>query len=271
MAFHMFLFFLLLCLAWLWHLYRLPHHPPHPRVGAIRTKIQRLLKPRTPLDCPACRLSSTLSSGAGPAPLPVRPWREVKSRRGATKRIDTAGFACPNQQCPYFGITDAHIHALVGDGKHGQAERIQTFRCQACHTTFTARRHTPLYRLKTPSQQIAVVLSALAEGLDLSAAERVAGLPTGDHHHLADSRRGTCTSLARALLPQPSSSAPAVGRTPHQATQRQAGAVALAGHRPHYEASSRAPYRSAHAEHGIYGDPFPARALGTWLHPDFHQ
>jgi IS1 family transposase len=34
---------------------------------------------------------------------------------------------------------------------------------------------TPLYRLKTPSQQVAVVLSALAEGLDPSAAERVFG------------------------------------------------------------------------------------------------
>jgi hypothetical protein len=33
----------------------------------------------------------------------------------------------------------------------------------------------PLYRLKTPSQQIAVVFSALAEGLDASAAERVFG------------------------------------------------------------------------------------------------
>ena len=106
---------------------------------------------------------------------PVRPWREVKSRRGAPKRINTEGFACPNPQCPYFGITDAHIHALVGDGKHGRAERIQTFRCQACRTTFSARRHTPLYRLKTPSQQIAMVLSALAEGLDPSAAERVFG------------------------------------------------------------------------------------------------
>jgi hypothetical protein len=55
---------------------------------------------------------------------------------------------------------------LFGDGKHGRAERIQTFRCQACHSTFSARRNTPLYRLKTPSQQIATVLSALAEGLD---------------------------------------------------------------------------------------------------------
>jgi len=89
--------------------------------------------------------------------------------------VNTEGYACPNQQCAYFGITDAQIHALVGDGKHGQAERIQTFRCQACRTTFTARRHTPLYRLKTPSQQIAVVLSALGEGLDPSAAERVFG------------------------------------------------------------------------------------------------
>jgi hypothetical protein len=42
------------------------------------------------------------------------------------------------------------------------AEHIQTFRGPACHTTFSARRHTPLYRLKTPSQQIAIVLSALA-------------------------------------------------------------------------------------------------------------
>jgi hypothetical protein len=99
---------------------------------------------------------------------------------------------------------------LVGDGKHGRAERIQTFRGPACHTTFTARRNTALYRLKTPSNQIAMVLTALAEGLDPSAAERVAGLPTSDHHHLASSRWETCTDLARTLLwpsPAPASAA----------------------------------------------------------------
>src|SRR2546430_3815734 len=166
---------------------------PHPgpvqsRAAArVRTTFQRLLKPRSPHDCPACRLASTASSGGGLAPAPVRPWREVKSRRGAPKRVKTEGFACPNQQCPYGGITDASIHALVGDGKHGQAERIQTFRCQACRTTFSARRDTPLYRLKTPSQQIAVVLSALSEGLDPSAAERVFG-----------SRQATITSLSHS-------------------------------------------------------------------------
>ena len=152
MAFQVCLFFLLLCLAWLWQLSWLHQNPLDSRGGTIHTRIQHLLKPRTPLDCPACRLSSTLSSGVGPAPLPVRPWREVKSRWGAPKQIDTQGFACPNHQCPYFGITDAHIHALVGDGTHGRAEQIQTFRCQACHTTFSARRHTPLYRLRTSSR-----------------------------------------------------------------------------------------------------------------------
>ena len=137
--------------------------------------VHRLLKPRSPRDCPDCRLSSPLSAGVEPAPLPVRPWCEIKSRRGAPKRIDTQGFSCPNQQCPYLGVTDAQVPGLVGDGTHGRAEQIQTFRGPACHTTFTARRHTPLYRLKTPSHQIGMVLSARACGLDASAAERVFG------------------------------------------------------------------------------------------------
>jgi transposase-like protein len=179
MALHLCVFLLvvclILCLALLWRLDWLHLQSSHSRGGNKRTTLQRHLKPRSPDDCPACRLASAPSLGGGPAPASLRPWPEVKSRRGAPKRIDTEGFACPNQQCPYFGITDASIHALVGDGKHGQAERIQTFRCQACRTTFTSRRNTALYRLKTPSQQVAVVLSALAEGLDPSAAERVFG------------------------------------------------------------------------------------------------
>ena len=179
MSLHVFVFLLVVCLllslALLWCLNWLRLRPSSSRGGAKCSTLLRLLKPRTPDDCPACRLASIPSSGGEPAPLPVRPWREVKSRRGAPKRVNTDGFACPNRSCPYFGITAAQIHALVGDGKHGCAEQIQTFRCQACHTTFSARRHTPLYRLKTPSHQIAVVLSALAEGLDPSAAERVFG------------------------------------------------------------------------------------------------
>ena len=179
MTFHIVVFLLvvclLLCLARLGRLDWFPLRPSSSKGGAERTTVHRLLKPRAPLDCPACRLASTSSSGGGSATAPVRPWCEVKSRRGAPKRVNTQGYACPNQQCLYFGNTDAQIHVLVGDGKHGQAEPIQTFRCQACRTTFSARRDTPLYRLKTPSHQVAMVLSALAEGLDASAAERVFG------------------------------------------------------------------------------------------------
>ena len=179
MVLHVFLFLLVVCLllslALLWHLDWFSLRPFSSGGGTKRSTLPRLLKPRTPLDCPACRLASPPMSGAGPAPTPVRPWSEVKSRRGAPKRVNTDGYACPNPQCTYFGNTDAHVHALVGDGKHGRLERIQTFRCQACRTTFTSRRNTPLYRLKTPSQQVAQVLSALAEGLDPSAASRVFG------------------------------------------------------------------------------------------------
>jgi IS1 family transposase len=179
MTFHIVVFLLsaclLLSLALLWRLRWFPLRPSSSRGRAKRSRLHRLLKPRSPDDCPACRLASPASSAGGLAPALVRPWREVKSRRGAPKRVNTQGYACPNQQCLYFGNTDAQIHALVGDGKHGQAERIQTFRCQACRTTFSARRDTPLYRLKTSSHQIAMVLSALAEGLDASAAERVFG------------------------------------------------------------------------------------------------
>ncbi len=179
MSLHMFVFVLIVCLllalTLLWLLDWFHVRPSTSREGTKCSRLHRLLKPRTPLDCPACCHSSPSSTNMDPSPLPVRPWCEVKSRRGAPKRIPTEGFACPNQQCLYFGITEAHIHALVGDGRHSRAEQIQTFRCQACHTTFSARRHTPLYRLKTPSHQVAVVLSALAEGLDASAAERVFG------------------------------------------------------------------------------------------------
>ena len=153
------------------------HHQPEPDRATVSAKVQRLLKPRPPADCPDCRRPEALPRSAL-APPPCS-WRELKSRRGAPRRIVTGGFACPTAACAYHGITDAEVHALVGDGTHGKRERIQTFRCQACRTTFTARRHTPLYRLKTASTRVAEVLSALAEGLSVAAAVRVFGHSEG--------------------------------------------------------------------------------------------
>ena len=179
--------------------------------GARRSTLHRLLSPRSPDNCPVCRLPSPASSAGGSSPDPVRPWPEVKSRRGAPKRVNTQGYACPNQQCLYFGITDAQIHALVGDGKHGQAERIQTFRGPACRTTFTARRDTPLYRLKTPSHQVAVVLSALARSAGSFRGSTRLWLSASHHHDLAVSCWPAYSSLPRALLPHPLAPTPPTG------------------------------------------------------------
>ncbi|MDQ5850992.1 MAG: hypothetical protein M3380_02755, partial [Chloroflexota bacterium] len=156
---------LMVCAIWFvfhWHRRR------HAANAAVAETVQHLLKPRAPDDCPACRPPLTLPQAPPAPPQAVRPWREIKSRRGAPKRIATAGFACPKAACAYYRVTDAGIHALVGDGTHGKHERIQTLRCQACGTTFTSRRDTPLYRLKTSVQRIGEVLTALAEGLTIA-------------------------------------------------------------------------------------------------------
>jgi transposase-like protein len=273
MNLHVFLllFFFILSLAQLCSLCW-PHHcPAQSAAAARRSPVHRLLRPRSPLDCPACRLSCTLSSVVKPAPASVRPWHEVKSRRGAPKRVNTEGFACPNRKCPYSGITDAHIHTLVGDGKHGHAERIQTFRCQACRTTFSARLHTPLYRLKTPSHQIGMVLTALAEGLDPSAAERVFGYRQATITRLSDSCWGVRTDLAPALFLQSAAPARPVGRTAHQAALLHTGALALVGHRSPHEDSSCPPSRYPHTTCSVHGHPLPATALGSWLSPTLRQ
>jgi IS1 family transposase/transposase-like protein len=89
--------------------------------------------------------------------------------------VVTAGHACPEPTCPYHGITDAAVHALIGYGHHGSTDHIQDFLCQACGTKVSARRDSALYQLKTPSQRIGEVLSALAEGMSVDAAVRVFG------------------------------------------------------------------------------------------------
>jgi transposase-like protein len=84
---------------------------------------------------------------------------------------------------------------LPGDGVRGQADRIQRLRPQACRTTFSARLHTPLYRLKTPSQRVALMPGALAEGLDVSAAERVFGIGHTTITNWRLASRGACPDV----------------------------------------------------------------------------
>ena len=203
--------------------------------------------------------------------LSVRPWSEVKSRRGAPNRIDTEGFACPNQQCAYCGIADAQFHALVGDGKHGRAERIQTFRCQACHTTFTARRHTPLYRLKTPSHQIGMVLSALAEGLDPSAAERVAATdrpPSPPGSPVRASTRRSCTSAPSAICSLPHLQLDELRTRLRCANQVLWLWLAIDPFTKILPVLQLGP-RTQNMAHTVH--PLPATDPGSWLPPALHQ
>jgi hypothetical protein len=153
---------------------------------------------------------------------------------------------------------------LFGDGKHGHAERIQTFRGPACRTTFTARRDTPLYRLKTPSCQVALVLTVL--GSWAGSFRRRAGLrlPTSDHHEpFCPVPASTLRPYTNAPISQPLAPAPPVGRTAHQAAQLQTGAVAVASHRSPHEDSSRALSGSPHTTCGAYAYPLPTATTGS--------
>jgi hypothetical protein len=137
-------------------------HRVHPKPSP------RPLKPRTPDDCLACRV--TPQPHLVPASTTLKPYSQVISRRGPLreKRIATAGYACPNSGCLYSGITDEHIHALVGYGGHGHQEYIRALRlkCQACRTKFSVRYGTALYRLKTPARRVGEGLSALGRRLE---------------------------------------------------------------------------------------------------------
>jgi IS1 family transposase/transposase-like protein len=138
----------------------------------FKEQLPRRWHPKTPEACPHCRGGASVTiQKIKPA---VVPYHQVKSRRGKPKRVITAGHACPTPSCTYFGIREEAVHALVGYGKDGP-HGIQRFRCQACQTTFSCRRDSALYYLKTDAAQIEMALWFLAEGIDLAVMVRYSG------------------------------------------------------------------------------------------------
>lgn len=169
------LFVLLLTTLFLGLLLELAHFDDWSASPKASRHSPRFLHPRTPNDFAHCR-----AAAATPPTAPARvvvPYAQRKSPRGRKKHIDTRSPACPNPDCDYRNITDPAVHALVGYGHHGLHDPIQDFYCQACHRKFSARRHTALYRLKTPPTRVAQVLHAVAEGLSSQAAARVFQVP----------------------------------------------------------------------------------------------
>ena len=100
----------------------------------MQKPVGRELRPRTAEDCPECQAKVRAGGGLGMTRPTVRPWREVRSRRGRKKEVETDGQACWNKACAYYGIADGQVHALVGYGGHGRGERIRDLYCQACQT-----------------------------------------------------------------------------------------------------------------------------------------
>src|SRR5262249_27383176 len=69
----------------------------------------------------------------------------------------------------------AAVHALVGYGTIGKGQDIQRWRCQVCQMTYSCRRGTPLYYLKSAPAQVDRGLWFLAEGVDVSVMVRYTG------------------------------------------------------------------------------------------------
>ena len=245
---------------------------PSSSGGAKRPALHRRLQPRTPDDCPACRHASTPSSGAGPAPQRVRPWHEVKSRRGA-RHSHTHRRLRLSQ--PTMRVLRDHR------GSHPRASpRWQTWPLlhrsrrsvvKLAAPRESARHDTPLYHLKTPSQQVAMVLSALAEGLDPSAAERVFGnrqatittwlTRAGGHAEILHERCFRNLQIPHLQLDE-------LRTRLRCATQVR---LSVAGHRSWHEAASCAPARPPHPTHGPSGHPFPATDPGSRLPSPLYQ
>jgi IS1 family transposase len=141
------------------------------RPPALR-KEPRPLKARSPLDCPIC-------CRPHPGPLwghahrpGVEPWPRRKSRRGKHKQICTAGRACPNPLCEYWGDTDPTFHALVGNGVR---QGIRQRKCQACQKRFSSRWGTALYGLYATAWEVGRVLLAVNLGLSMAEVQLLFG------------------------------------------------------------------------------------------------
>ncbi len=96
----------------------------------VKDQLPRQWRPKSPEDCALCQAEIEVQVIS--APTDVAPYRTRKNTRGRKKRVATQGFACLDEACVYYGVTDEQEHALVGYGKLGEHKDIQRLKCQAC-------------------------------------------------------------------------------------------------------------------------------------------
>src|SRR5215468_2114976 len=76
--------------------------------------------------------------------------------------MDPTTIFCPNEHCPARGQT--------GQGNIGiHSRKEQRFICHACDKTFSARKGTVFYRLRTSAETVVLVVTLLAHGCPVQA------------------------------------------------------------------------------------------------------
>ena len=76
--------------------------------------------------------------------------------------MDPTTVFCPNKNCPARGQS--------GQGNIGiHSQKEQRFICHACHKTFSARKGTVFYRLRTSAETVVLVVTLLAHGCPVQA------------------------------------------------------------------------------------------------------
>jgi hypothetical protein len=90
---------------------------------------------------------------------------------GRKKQIDTSMYFCPYEDCSNYGKVGAD-NQIIGAGRYGK-HQTQLLGCKVCRRTFSARRGTPLFGLKTDEDIFYDVIACLAEGNGIRATARI--------------------------------------------------------------------------------------------------
>lgn len=90
---------------------------------------------------------------------------------GSRRQIDTSMYFCPYEECSNYGKVGVD-NQIVGSGCYGK-HQTQLLKCKVCQRTFSARRGTPLFKLKTDEQTFYDVIACLAEGNGIRATGRI--------------------------------------------------------------------------------------------------
>lgn len=90
------------------------------------------------------------------------------------KVVDTSMYFCPNEECTNYGKVGPDNH-LIGAGCYGKAQ-TQLLKCKVCGKTFSARRGTSLFNLKTDEERFYRTIGCLVEGNGIRATARIMGL-----------------------------------------------------------------------------------------------